>query len=152
MGVGSGRTSKETKEMQQAFERMQEYMGKAKEEMDIPIESIDDLMREAQSVLNYFAAAGDGFIEEICKTCGKTFVYCWNVKAVKYCSIPCMSEALKAIGLRWHPGRKPVDRWGQYIPAIVPPQVLELVGEFSDTPEDSVDDIFHVLEQSTEDQ
>lgn len=140
--MARGPLSKETKQKRalDLASEMLKMFGKTPEAIEeavqLPLESQDDLMREAQSVLNYFEARGDGFKQIICKQCGELFAYSWNVDGVKYCSIPCMDKALKAIGLKWTPGRDVRERWGSYVPAVVPPRALQAMQESFDAQED----------------
>lgn len=95
-----------------------------------PLESTEDLMAQAQAVINYFEVKGDGFYTIACANCGEFFAYAYHIKAVKCCSVPCMKEHLKnALGLDWDPHRSAERRWGRFVPAIVPPDALELVNE-----------------------
>ena len=107
--------------------------------LDLGVETTDDKMREAASVLDYYESMGDGFNQKTCKRCGGTFFYKWNSKAISYCSINCMSKALEAIGIAWDPNKLPEERWGPYIPSIVPPVAAVLVQEMFETPEDLLD-------------
>lgn len=108
------------------------------------VETTDDLMREAASVLDFHESMGDGFNQKTCKTCQQTFFYKWNSKAISYCSVSCMSKALEAIGIKWDPSKLPEERWGPYIPSIVPPAAAVLVQEMFETPEDLLDYIENV--------
>ena len=93
-----------------------------------PVETHEDLMMQAQAVINYFEVKGDGFYSTPCANCELPFAYAYHIKAVKCCSIPCMKEHLKNhLGLDWDPHRPTERRWGRYVPAIVPPQALDLV-------------------------
>lgn len=97
------------------------------EEVEEPAETTLDKIREAESALIYFNTKGFKFKEKICKTCGKTFAYRWNVDSIGNCSIECCKEALRQIGLNWNPHRPQDQRWGQYLPAVVPPVALEIL-------------------------
>lgn len=111
---------------------------------NLGVETTDDLMREAASVLDYHESMGDGFNQKTCKTCKQTFYYKWNSKAISYCSINCMRKALEAIGIAWDPNKLPEERWGPYIPSIVPPAAAALVQEKFETPEDLLEYIENV--------
>lgn len=99
--------------------------------IDIPIETIDDQVREAQAVLKYFEDKGADFYEQDCKHCGRTYAYKWRYRGVAYCSLQCMKDALEDIGLEWSPGKLPHERWGQTIPVVVPPEALALLKSLS---------------------
>lgn len=107
-----------------ARKKIQELYGI---KIDEPLETINDLVREAQSVINYYESSGKGFKAQECKTCGLIFAYAWDVSAVSYCSIPCIDKALKNIGLKWNPTKPPEERWGRTVPAVVPPSALEIL-------------------------
>lgn len=104
---------------------------------EAPAETVLDKIREAQSVLFWFATKGYGFKEKICKGCGGTFAYKWNVDSIAYCSIHCASEALRQIGIKWDPYKDQSERWGRYAPAVVPPHALNLLkNQLNGSPED----------------
>ena len=93
-----------------------------------PIESMSDIIREAASVIAYFDLQ-EKFREETCRNCEKKFAYGYYITAIKCCSIPCMAEVLKSMGLSWD-HRAPLERrWGRYVPAIVPSVVYEIIQE-----------------------
>jgi hypothetical protein len=133
-----GRVQRQTKaqELEAALARAAKLLGVKVDTSTIDLESIDDKMREAASVLKYFEAGGSGFYTETCKTCHGVFNYAWNVRAIKYCSPYCMNKALEAIGLSWDPNKLPEERYGRYIPAVIPPAASALVQEKFETPED----------------
>lgn len=102
-----------------------------------PAETRDDKVREAQSVLHYFATRGAGFKQKVCKYCHQVFAYKWNTDSIGYCSIACMSESLKLIGIKWDPDKDQAERWGKFAPAVVPPRALEILEDLlSGSPED----------------
>jgi hypothetical protein len=123
-----GPLSPETKKLR-ALKLAEAFLGKEIEVPEPPLENLNDLMREAQSVLYYFETGGAGFTKKQCKTCEEYFVYCWNVKGVSYCSVTCMDRALKKIGLKWDPTKPPEQRWGKTVPAVVPASVLFLLDD-----------------------
>ena len=92
-----------------------------------PDESINDLVREAQSVINFFKSNGKNFRFLDCKQCNNTFSYAWNIEGVQYCSITCMKNYLSSIGINWNPNKTPSERWGNTIPAILSPEALKAV-------------------------
>jgi|SRR5690349_6680696 len=94
--------------------------------IEIPLESIQDKLREAASVLAYFDMH-EKFKTEVCRNCNQEFAYAYYLSAVKCCSIPCMAAALAEIGLSWNPEAPLERRWGRYVPAIVPPKALEVI-------------------------
>lgn len=109
--------------------------------IESPQETQHDLIRQAQAVLFYFEAKGKGFRELPCRWCEQPFAYSWDVAGVQYCSIPCMVSALKDIGITWNPTKPPEDRWGRTIPAVVPPQALEILQDLVSIQEDPIPDI-----------
>jgi hypothetical protein len=124
--MSKGAWKKETK-IQKLMEKAQELFP----DVDIsqinkqPDETVEDKMREAQSVLRFFETKGKDFIQEICWTCGEPFAYNYRFTGVKYCGIPCTARALEKAGLKWNPNKHPEERWGPSIPAVVPPEVFE---------------------------
>lgn len=93
--------------------------------IEVPIESIEDQVREAQAVLTYFENRGDDFYEQTCKHCGKVYAYKWRYRGVAYCSVGCMKDTLAEIGISWNPGKLPHERWGNTIPALISPEALQ---------------------------
>lgn len=91
-----------------------------------PLESKSDIIREAASVIAYFDLK-EQFREEICRFCGNKFAYALYNTSVKCCSISCMHGVLQRMGLSWDPKAPLQRRWGQYVPAIVPAAVYELI-------------------------
>lgn len=126
--MGRGPESAEVKRAKAAA-LIAQFTGKAVEEIALPDESQEDLLAEAQAVVNYFHSTRGEFKYQQCRQCGETFAYAWDRDAIKYCGITCMSKALKEIGLTWNPNKKPSERWGKTIPAVVPPLALQLVSE-----------------------
>jgi len=92
------------------------------------LESTEELLQEAQAVINYYEWRGKEFYRETCKQCKQKFRYTYYYKGIKLCSIQCMGRYLENLGLRWTP-HKPLDeRWGfRGAPMIVVPQALNLV-------------------------
>lgn len=111
---------------EKALKNLSELLGL---DLEMPEEKTEDLLWQAQSALNYFKAKGEGFTYKECKQCGETFAYAYSFEGVGYCSIRCAKLSLQAIGIEWQPGKPLAERWGRYIPAVVSPQVLELLEE-----------------------
>lgn len=134
------------KKKDKALQLIAEYLGHSVEE---PLESTEDLIRQAEAVLNYFVSEGKGFYTKKCGTCEEIFHFAWTSKSVGYCSVQCAKKALEKIGLKWNPEKPPTERWGSiYLPAIVPPEAAKRI-EFQPPPtpvEQSVDDILAELE------
>ncbi len=97
--------------------------------VDLPKETQEDVIREAQSVVNYFQSSGKDWYHVNCGWCEEPFAYTYTSKGVKYCSVPCMDSYLKSIGLAWDPNKLPSERWGRYVPAVVPPSALVVLQE-----------------------
>jgi hypothetical protein len=103
--------------------------------------SDEELMYEAQSVLNFYEARIRPYLEKgekpenfdkryrewrirVCKACGEEFAYAWTFDGVSCCSLECQETELAKIGLRfsWHKNFK--RRYGYTFPAIVPSSAL----------------------------
>lgn len=87
-------------------------------------ESKEDQMKEAQSVINYYESGGEGFKQIVCRQCSLVFAYSYSFDGVKFCSIECAALSLASIGIVWTPGKPQSERWGQRVPAVVPPGAL----------------------------
>lgn len=125
--------SQKTKEMK-ALSLLREAGFEVPDEM--PSETMNDSAREAQAVIWYFETGGKPFKEKPCKYCGQIFAYCWDSTAIAYCSIECSKKRLREIGLDWNHHKPPAERWGRTVPAVVPPEALDLLKEILDPPED----------------
>lgn len=125
---------------------MAEFMGKTIEELaeeygldlrdDDISETPDDRMRQAQAVLYFVYNKGAGFKYKKCKQCKGEFAYNYSSDGVGYCSITCAAKSLEEIGLSWDPRKPPEQRWAKCIPAVVPPQVLSILSEEPDFPQE----------------
>lgn len=96
--------------------------------VSLPIESTQDVLREAASVIAFFDMR-EKFKEETCRNCNQKFAYSYYITAVKCCSIRCMATLLESMGLSWEPSAPLERRWGRYVPAIVPPVPYEVISE-----------------------
>lgn len=114
-----------------AIKLAEEALGR---KIDVPIETIEDQVREAAAALKYFEDKGGDFFEQVCKKCGRTYAYKWRYRGVAYCSIGCMKDSLADIGITWNPGKLPHERWGRTIPVLVSPEALEVLKEVLPTP------------------
>lgn len=124
------------KKAQRALALAAEVLGRP---VEVPTESLSDLMAQGQAVLNYFRARSE-FKEKTCWQCGGLFAYCWDREGILYCSVPCMAKALEKKGMTWDPSKLPEKRWGRTIPAVVPSEALEILQEVVPTPvEDDID-------------
>lgn len=134
---------KKKTQQQRALALAAEVLGQP---VDMPVETLSDLMAQAQATLNYFQAPGEFSYKE-CWECAREFAYCWNRQGILYCSVTCMSKALERKGMTWDPGKAPEKRWGKTIPAVVPPEALELIREDEPEPEpdETVDDLLAEL-------
>ncbi len=132
-------SSKANAAVLKAIELAEKALGR---KIDVPIETIEDQVREAQAVIGYFEARGEDFYEQKCKRCGRTFAYKWRYRGVAYCSVQCMKDVLADIGIEWNPMKLPHERWGRTIPAIVPPEALEILkSDAPESPEPTGDDL-----------
>lgn len=145
----SSRRDQQQKKLDKALEAMSKVFGETN--VDLPLESTLDIIREAASVIQYFDMH-EKFKTEICRNCKQEFAYGYYVTAVKYCSIPCMAAALAEIGLSWDPGKPAEQRWGRYVPAIVPPLAHEVIKEQKahiqtngHKPSAGVDDLLNII-------
>lgn len=134
-------SSKANEAVLKAIALAEKALGK---KIEVPIESIEDQIREAQAVLTYFELRGEDFYEQTCKQCGKIYAYKWRYRGVAYCSLACIRDALADIGIIWNPSKLPHERWGRKIPAIVPPEALEILKDLIPEPtgptgEDDID-------------
>lgn len=121
---------------QRALALAAEVLGRP---VDVPVESLGDLMAQAQSVCNYFQARSE-FKYKKCWECTEEFAYCWDRDGILYCSVGCMAKALERRGMAWDPSKPPEKRWGKTIPAVVPPEALEVLQEVIPPPvEDDID-------------
>lgn len=55
-----------------------------------------------------------------CEGCNQEFAYAYTYEGVKFCSLDCLDDELRKIGLKVTYGRDLMRRWGRYHPAIVP--------------------------------
>ena len=114
-------------------------------EIKINLETEDDKIRSAQSVINFFTLDTEWEVE-YCRTCQEQFAYQWHYKGVKYCSVHCAAAALRRLGLEWDPEREPERRWGQSAPAVVPASVLKILRQSQiETQEVQPDNTSHEL-------
>src|SRR5688500_1413343 len=95
--------------IERALAKAAEFLGKS---IEIPDESTEELMREAQSVINYFDMKGEQFKHIECRQCGFLFAYSYHYDGVKYCSISCIKRALRERGLNWDPSVPVEQRYG----------------------------------------
>lgn len=131
------------KKAQRALALAAEVLGRP---VEVPVESLSDLMAQGQATLNYFQARSE-FKEKTCWDCGKVFAYCWDREGILYCSVPCMARALEKKGMTWDPTKPPEKRWGKTIPAVVPPEALETVeGIIPPLEQDDIDELLAQFE------
>lgn len=126
--------------------------------------SEEDSMYEAQSVLNFYKARIEPYLEKAekpedfdkrfrewrfrtCAGCGETFAYAWNYEGVGTCSLECAEEALAKIGIIFSRHHDLKKRWGYfYHPAIVSSSALKsLRSLYADAAPDSFapDESYH---------
>jgi len=123
---------KEKTKKKQAIQAVADTLGISYEEAEdkffsnTPVETDDDKAREAESVILYFEHKNE-FLQKECKQCGGVFAYTYSYEGVAYCSNPCRKNALANIGIQWNPTKAPHERWGRYMPAVVPPKALEII-------------------------
>lgn len=133
----------QSQKLARAIEKAQKQLGV---KVAIPVETELDKLAQAQAVLNYFKVNDGKWVVKVCDNCGLKFTYRWNIDGIKNCSVPCMAEALRKLGLKWDPNREPERRWGQYVPAIVPPAALDIIQQLqADVLKDPLDNIYPEL-------
>lgn len=107
--------------------KLQRLLAKASQhagvKLDIPDETVSDVLAEAQAVVDYIEQPSK-FKEKFCKNCGEKFVYRWTRDAISTCSVECMRQLLESKGLKWDPTRSQESRWGRPVPQIVPALAL----------------------------
>lgn len=123
-GVPSDKTRRN-----QVLARAREYLG---HDIVLPDETLSSQMAEAQAVVSYVQDSGVDWREKVCSSCHKPFRFKWDREAIGYCSVPCMAEAARAIGLTWDPTRPPESRWGKTIPLVVSGHALEALSHSDD--------------------
>lgn len=133
--------------------RQENLLAKIAALLEKPVEEIkearslyteEEAAYEAQSVLNFYewrkklvrdSKEPDHIWEarkrvwqyKTCESCQELFAYSYHYDGVKYCSLDCLSVALKKIGLQVKYGRPLNLRWGLKYPGIVPSSALKSV-------------------------
>lgn len=121
------RNLKKTKKL---LASLQEVLGDEVTLADLKYsETSMDRMIQAQSVVNYFESRGSGFRKLECEMCKLVFAYSYPVDTIKCCSVTCMAAKLKSIGLTWNLTKPYEQRWGKFVPAIVPPAALDFLDQ-----------------------
>lgn len=133
--------AKKNSKLEKALKLAEETFGK---KFELPTENTEALIREATAVANFYYSTDKEWYSKKCSTCGEEFFFSWTSKGVGYCSISCAKKALEAIGLTWNPNKTAKERWGKYIPAVVPPEAAKLVQELR--PPDDIDSIMAEFE------
>ena len=117
------------------------------QESVMPLYSPESAMYQGQSIINFFKAriqprlekgeSGDAFDARYrewrikdCESCSAKFAYAFAYDGVKYCSLECLDDGLRKIGLAVTRDRELTRRWGNhYHPAIVPAHAFEALQE-----------------------
>lgn len=89
---------------------------------DVP----EDVEVEADAVLLYIDTNGKHFVEKKCGYCERVFATT-APHVVGRCSNSCRAASLKEVGVVWNPYKTPKERWGRYVPQVVPPEALEVL-------------------------
>jgi len=123
-----------------AYEKAKQIAALLGTEVEIPVETFEDKLLEANAVLTYYFNKGQGFKDRECRNCGLVFAYSWNHDSINYCSVQCIQKHLASIGIEWDPMRSWGDRYRNLHydsrPAVISPQVHEIVNQIlADTPE-----------------
>lgn len=133
-------------------------------EAALPLYSHEEEVMERQAIINFFKARvrpqkiqvtvnGKTRLEtdaefekrynewrfKECKTCHSMFAYAYSYEGVGYCSLGCLDEELKKIGLALTRDRDVKKRWGPTRPAIVPASALESLQAAYPNPEGTFD-------------
>lgn len=98
--------------------------------------TLEERLMEAQSVVNFFYHRSEFKIIK-CKICKQEFAYKYHYNGITMCSIECMRECLREIGLDWTIDRPLELRWGPYAPAVVPAVAYSLIQGLP-VPEESI--------------
>lgn len=127
--------------------KLQRLLAKASQhagvKLEIPDETVDDILFEAQAVLDY-TEAPDTFKHKVCTNCGGKFAYRWKRDSISTCSVQCMKEAFEKKGLRWDPTRSQESRWGRPTPQVVPAAAVTAL-EQCDSSKAQVDPLQYTL-------
>lgn len=101
------------------------------------VDTKDDIILEAETVLYYYSTKGQGFTRQQCPECGLEFAYYYRsvLGPGMKCSNTCRRSAFAKIGIRWSPTKKPADRYeleqGEDLPymypAVIPPSALSVL-------------------------
>lgn len=129
-------------------------MGKDEEVLKEQVATLYDAESnyyEGQAVYNFFKARVEPRLEKnefpadfdkryrewrirVCEECEEEFAYAFHYDGVKFCSLDCLDNALKKIGLQVTRGRELTKRWGLFFhPAIVPSSALKSLKEIYPT-------------------
>lgn len=92
--------------------------------IELPVESVDDKIAEAEAVVQYYETRGENFRHINCRWCGELFAYKWDRFSIAFCSIICAQADLRQRGLDWNPMRGPGQRWGRTAPIVVSAEAL----------------------------
>lgn len=95
------------------------------------IDTSDDIIIEAETVLLYVDTQGKGFTRQVCPVCGREFAYLYKFTMPGMrCSNACRKISFERLGIKWNPNRSIKERYGEFtttIPAIVPPEALAAI-------------------------
>lgn len=128
----------ETKQAKLAARLAEEYgipLEVTMASFEAPPDADEDRILEAETVLIYFQAKGQGFTKQICPECGELFAYKYRTAlgpGLK-CSNTCRKRALEKLNIKWDPSKPPEQRWAMQdqakgeLPAILSPEALKVV-------------------------
>jgi hypothetical protein len=157
-----------TKRQAEKFAALMASMGIATEAdskaaLDVPLMNIEQMVYEAQAVINYFEsrikpeldrkpgepqavfesrqdAAYKVWAFRDCKGCGDKFAYAYSYDGVQYCSLDCLEADLQKIGIKFSRHKDLKRRWGRYYPAVVSSNALALLEGLAQTEQESSSD------------
>jgi hypothetical protein len=143
------------KRQENLLAKIAQHLGKDLEEVKeaaLPLYSYEEEVMERQSIINFFKARvrperqritvnGKSRLEtdaefekrynewrfKECRNCNRMFAYAYSYDGVAFCSLDCLDEDLKKMGLELTRNRDVKKRWGLTRPAVVPAPVLELL-------------------------
>jgi hypothetical protein len=106
------------------------------------VDSPDDFVLEAETVLFYYSTKGQGFTHQVCPVCNRDFAYYYRAALGPgmMCSNTCRKKALEDLHIKWRPTKKPSDRYDLIQgedeplmrPATVPPEALAVLQKVID--------------------
>jgi hypothetical protein len=85
-------------------------------------------VREAEAVLKHLYHVHT-LRQAACKNCGELFAT--NYEYQQHCSDECLRRTVVKLGLKWHPEKKPEDRWQGEPPSVIAPETLVILKKWA---------------------